>query len=522
MVHVLGCIAEQHDLRLVALAAALCLFACITATSMMVRGREARTLRVRHLWILTAALVAGSGIWATHFVTMLAFQSGVPLSFDPLITIVSVVTAIVLCGAGFETAFRHHVAGGVITGIAIAAMHYIGMAAIRAPAEAIWDYRYVAASALLGIATMALGMRVMMRREVATWNVSAALIFVFAIVTMHFTGMAAFALRPDPVATIPNAVLDPGTLAVAVSGVAALIVSLGLYGALFDRHLALRTTEEADRLRNYVSRLEATKEELERTSEELRTALVRADAGNRTKARFLANMSHELRTPLNAVLGFSDFVLSEPFGPLGSERYKDYIKDIHQGGSHLLSLVNDVLDLSRLDANQVELRDETVEIAALFHDALNLVSPQAAQGGIAIAVELPTGLPAIQVDRRRLCQAIVNLLMNAVKFTPPGGRVTLSANHCGGELGIAIADTGIGIAEKDIPKAFERFGQVDSRLARKYQGSGLGLPLARQLAELHGGRFELQSKEGVGTTVTITLPKERIVVPEVVPAAIAA
>jgi signal transduction histidine kinase len=284
-----------------------------------------------------------------------------------------------------------------------------------------------------------------------------------------------------------------------------------LVGALLDHHLALRSTVEADRLRAYIAELEATKRSLEGTSRDLNSALVRADAANQTKSAFLAAMSHELRTPLNAVIGFSELVLSECFGPIGSVRYKEYIGDIRKSGSHLLSLINDVLDLSRLDAGQASLKEEKTSLVSIFDETWRMVAGQANQAGVTVSIDLPGNLPRIVADPRRIRQVFLNLLSNAVKFTPHGGRVSISASRIADGLSISIADTGIGIAREDIPKALERFGQVDSRLSRRYEGTGLGLPLAKQLVELHGGTFDLQSTVGVGTTVTMTFPIERIV-----------
>jgi signal transduction histidine kinase len=232
--------------------------------------------------------------------------------------------------------------------------------------------------------------------------------------------------------------------------------------------------------------------------------------GDQTKSQFLATMSHELRTPLNAIIGFSEIMKAEILGPI-SPRYREYASNIHRSGSHLLALINDILDVSKLDAGKVELIDETVDVAAIVAECAALVEPQAVGSGVTLDAELPKGEYLLRADSRRLRQILLNLMSNAAKFTLAGGYVRVLVSTCKDGLSIAVADTGIGIAPEDIPRAFERFGQIDSTLARKYEGTGLGLPLARHLTELHGGRLDLESQVGVGTTITLNFPASRIV-----------
>jgi signal transduction histidine kinase len=247
------------------------------------------------------------------------------------------------------------------------------------------------------------------------------------------------------------------------------------------------------------------------TEQALVAARDQADLANRAKSEFLANISHELRTPLNAVLGFSEIICNEMFGPLGATRYKEFAQDIHDSGMHLLSIINDILDLSRIEAGRLELHDETVSIGELFDAVQRIVRERVENAGLSITVEIPSGLPPIRADQRALKQILLNLLSNAVKFTPAGGRITLQATlEPDGGVAFRVRDTGIGIAAADLPKALEPFGQVDSSLARKYEGAGLGLPISRALVELHRGRFALASEPGIGTTVTFSLPADRI------------
>ncbi len=253
-------------------------------------------------------------------------------------------------------------------------------------------------------------------------------------------------------------------------------------------------------------------ESLTRLADDLLVARDEARAGDRAKSEFLAAMSHELRTPLNAVIGFSEIIKDETFGPVGSTRYRDYAVDIHDSGQHLLNLINDILDLSKSESGTDELHEDEIEIPKIVRSALKLVGHRAEQGGVKLEIELADRLPALRADERKLKQILVNLLSNAVKFTDTGGEVTLRA-WCRMDSGYVfqIVDTGIGIAPEDIPKALARFGQVDGDLDRQYEGTGLGLPLTKALVELHGGVLDLQSQVGVGTTVTVRFPPERTV-----------
>jgi signal transduction histidine kinase len=201
----------------------------------------------------------------------------------------------------------------------------------------------------------------------------------------------------------------------------------------------------------------------------------------------------------------------EAFGPLGSPRYKDYLGNIHESGTHLLALINAILDIAHFDAGQIDMREEIFDPRTMIDQCLHMITAQAEKAGIAIATDIPADLPLLNADRRRIKQVLVNLLSNAVKFTPSGGRVGLCARSTADGLVLTVADNGIGIASHDIPKALERFSQVDSSLARKYEGTGLGLPLSKQFVELHGGSLVLQSQAGTGTTVIVTLPPDRVI-----------
>ncbi|HWA91207.1 MAG TPA: MHYT domain-containing protein [Rhizomicrobium sp.] len=511
MLRVLGCIAFDHDPRLVLLAAILCLFSCGTAMSLIGRAR-AGDARQRLMWIAGAGFAAGSGIWATHFVAMLAYRSSFPFDYDIGLTFLSVAVAIVLCGAGFWLAVARGNAfvGGAIVGAAIGTMHYVGMAAVRAPAREIWEPVYVAASLAIGILAMAFGMRLALRgRGIAGYGLGAA-IFALAIVAMHFTGMAAVSFAYDPTVPMTSGILAPDTLAIAIAAIAVLILGLGTVTAVVDHHLAERAAGEETRLRRYIAELETTKAELEETLRDRAVALTKADMASRSKSAFLAAMSHELRTPLNAIIGFSEVMTFEAFGPLGNATYKTYVHDIHDSGKHLLSLISDILDISRLEAGKAEMNEEPLTISTLVGDCLRMVERQAEKGGLTLTQEVPHDLPRVLADERRIKQVLLNLLSNAVKFTNQGGNVIVRARLTGEGLFLAVEDSGIGIAPDDVARAFESFSQIDSSVARHQHGAGLGLPLSLQLMELHGGTLTLESVVGVGTIATAFLPASRV------------
>ncbi len=260
-------------------------------------------------------------------------------------------------------------------------------------------------------------------------------------------------------------------------------------------------------------RIESDVTDLKRTEAELRRAMEEAEKANRAKSTFLAMMSHELRTPLNAVIGFSEIMRTQMLGPI-SARYHEYAEDIHESGLHLLEVINAILDMSKLEAGQVGLTESLCNLPTIVVRCERLVSERAGAADIRIESRFPPDLPEIWADEVKLRQILLNLLSNAVKFTRTGGTVTvtirdLGPDEIGGGILLSIADTGIGIAAEDLPAALAPFRQLDNKLDRKYEGTGLGLPLAKGLVELHGGAFRIESEVDVGTTVSIHLPPSR-------------
>jgi signal transduction histidine kinase len=252
--------------------------------------------------------------------------------------------------------------------------------------------------------------------------------------------------------------------------------------------------------------------ELEGANVELAAAKHRAEAASRMKTEFLANVSHELRTPLNSIIGFSEMIDHEAHGPIGNDRYRSYIRDIHSSGQHLLGVVNDILDISKIEVGEFELQEDEIDVGDIIESTVRVVHERAARAGLNLTSEVTPSLPQLRGDARRVRQILLNLLSNSVKFTSSGGAVSVQAGRADdGGLTVSVSDTGIGIAPEDMDKAMMPFGQVDGRLNRKYEGTGLGLPLAKSLTELHDGRLTIRSAVGKGTTVTLAFPVARTV-----------
>jgi signal transduction histidine kinase len=288
-----------------------------------------------------------------------------------------------------------------------------------------------------------------------------------------------------------------------------LLQSLGMIG-MFSGLLLLGSVYLLI-LKPLVRRVEGDIAARKQAAQAIETARLSAEASSRAKTMFLANMSHELRSPLNAVIGFADMMEQQVLGPLGNERYRDYAKGIGESGRHLLDLIIDVLDMARDEAGKLAISEQIVAPQEILERVRFLLERQAGAKGVTFRLDSESGLPPIHADPLRLRQVLINLGVNAIKFTPSGGAVNLAARRAAdGGLIFEVSDTGIGIAPEDVSKAFEVFGQVEGRHQDGQGGAGLGLPLSRRLIELHGGQLDITSHPGAGTTITCRLPPSRI------------
>lgn len=264
-----------------------------------------------------------------------------------------------------------------------------------------------------------------------------------------------------------------------------------------------------ERLHITITELEDREDKLSLLARKYEVAMTRAEAANQAKSEFLANMSHELRTPLNAINGFSEIMAGEMFGPLGDPKYKGYAADILKSGQHLLSLINDVLDMAKIEAGKMTLHYDTVSLKEVVDDAVRLMRGKIEDAGLELRIEAPD-LPDIDADYRGLKQVVLNLISNAVKFTPEGGNIVIAISHANpGRLRVAVSDTGIGIAAEDLTRLARPFEQVEGQHSKTTQGTGLGLALTKSLIELHGGAMTIESQPGLGTTVVFDMPIRR-------------
>jgi two-component system cell cycle sensor histidine kinase PleC len=370
-----------------------------------------------------------------------------------------------------------------------------------------WRIRFVALDTLYGLA----------------WTL--ILIHPSGIDVVSNTLMLFVMLLVVSVSSMLAASLPIAALAATVPVTAAIAMNFALRGTLDDYILAtLAVATEAyftllaQRLHSStLATLEARAEkdaligELEQAKAISDEARYRAEAANVSKSRFLAQMSHELRTPLNAILGFSEVMKSEIFGPHAVPAYKEYSADIHNSGVHLLNLINEILDLSRIEAGRYELNEEPISLVHVVADCHHLLKLRASNRGITIHEVFEQNLPKLWGDERATRQVVLNLLSNSIKFTPPGGEIWLKVGWTasGGQY-LSVKDTGSGIAEDEIPVVLASFGQGSNSIKSAEQGAGLGLPIAKSLIDMHGGTFTLKSTLRVGTEVIVTYPPERV------------
>ncbi|MDH3233343.1 MAG: ATP-binding protein [Alphaproteobacteria bacterium] len=267
----------------------------------------------------------------------------------------------------------------------------------------------------------------------------------------------------------------------------------------------------AQRLARYRRGQFANLEAEQQANVQMRAAMEEAELASRAKSEFLANISHELRTPLNAINGFSELMLNSAFGPIGDRRYQAYVKDINASGQHLLSLINEILDLSRIEAGKREISEAHVDLRRLIASCLRVVRQRADDKGISLENRSHDDMPILWADETALKQVMLNLIVNGIKFTPAGGSVAVSVEHADDGIALVVSDTGIGIAPQDSEAVLKPFAQVDNALTREQDGTGLGLPLAKALTELHGGKLMIESALNEGTTVRVWLPADRVV-----------
>ncbi|MGX1198746.1 ATP-binding protein [Parvibaculum sp. MBR-TMA-1.3b-4.2] len=513
MFSVINCIATEHSPDFVLLAAIICLLSCLTTASLIGRVRDAHGWTI-HAWIGGAAIVVGGGTWATHFVAILGYTPDLSMGFDIKRTLISALAAVAFSWVAFLIALRQSTSragiavGGVVLGLAISTMHYLGISGLDIAAHIAWSTGFVVASVVASIVFSVPAMLLMTSGNSLSRRLSAAAVLTIAVMMLHFTGMTAMTIEPDPSIVLSQSAIPADWIAVGIAITTATIIMIAITISLVDRRLMLRDKEEAVRLRKYVSQLEESQKQLRGMSEKLKAALLEASAANRAKTAFLAQTSHELRTPLNAVIGFAELMENQTFGPLGHPNYREYASDIRKSGQHLLGIISDILDIVRTTSGDLELATEEFDGKEIVDDVFRMMNIQALKGQLTFTCATPSGQVTAYGDRKRIKQILINLVSNAIKFTPAHGNVELSLSNESGMTVLRVSDTGIGMSAAQIPAALEHFGQIDMEHRRRYDGLGIGLPLSKSLAELHGGHLEIESTPGKGTVVSVYLPQD--------------
>jgi signal transduction histidine kinase/CheY-like chemotaxis protein len=495
-----------YELPLVVISVLVAILASYTALALAERVRHAKG-RAAVPWIVGGGFAMGTGIWAMHFVGMLALRLPIPLGYDLGLTFGSWLLPVVVSAAAlWQVALpnlkaRHLAVSAVLLGAGINLMHYLGMAAMRMDPPIQWDVPLVLASIAIAIsaAGAALWIAVRLRdRDAAAWRprALAAVVMGLAIVGMHYTGMAA---ANFPAGSVCRAAADGSFtlsgLATLVTLGTASVLAIALITAVFDARLEarndiLRLTQRAAQEREVLlQREQAARAEVEQLS-----AL---------KDQFLATLSHELRTPLHAVLGWVQLLRVKH----DEAALAKGLQTIERNARLQSQLIDDLLDMSRIVTGKVRLDATRVGLVPLVRAALETLSPAAYAKGVELAFDEPAGPIEAWGDPGRLQQVLSNLLGNALKFTPSGGRVAVSARVEGGTAVLRVQDTGIGIAPDFLPHVFDRFRQADGSTTRRHGGLGLGLSIVRQLVELHGGTVSAASEgPGRGATFTVRLP----------------
>jgi len=572
-------------------------------------------------WLCAAAIALGGGVWSMHAIAMLAFHISVGVTYDAELVFAALFLPIIATGVSYRiivdnpAATWRLIAGGLIIGLGIAGLHYIGMAAMIMTARATYAPALITLSACIAVAasTAALWLNFSLQTHWRRW--AASLIMAAAIVGMHYTGMAAMDLQaPDSPALVFTSGIDQPLLALVITAITALILMLGFGASLLDRRIADQAVRErhirqsseqryhslvrnsadiivvldqenrisygtpaAERILGYspdswigksflgfveplhqgelrdlllqlrnggkidyelpmaaadgtLKWLELTGTDLtadpsvggvvltlrditerRRVAQELTAAKEKAESADRSKAAFLKNISHELRTPLNAIIGFSDLLLQQPFGDLGNAQYLEFARDINRSGTNLLAVINTIIEFTKAESGQQNLESSLLDPVAEIRLCLRMEEETIQSKNLAVTIEPETSPVSLFADRRKFRQILLAILSNATKFTADHGKVAITIQRDPlGNCVITVQDNGLGMSEADIAVALQPFSQVDDALNRRYEGTGLGLPISKALMELHGGRLKIESGRGIGTLVNMVFPPERV------------
>ncbi|OON63141.1 hypothetical protein B0920_06965 [Massilia sp. KIM] len=495
-----------YEPLLVLVSILVAILASYTALSMALRVKETQG-RAPYFWMAGGALAMGSGIWAMHFIGMLAFRLSIPVGYDGRITFVSWLLPVVVSYLALwqvrhrEIDGRHLLWGAILMGLGINAMHYTGMAGMRMDPPIVYDPLLFAASVLIAVGASAMALWIAFRlndsvRHPRLIQAGAAVVMGFAIAGMHYTGMAAARFEAGSICRAAQDGVNQDHLAVLVTVAIVALLSIALLAAIFDARLESRNKTLAASLETAAERQQLLVRE--------QKARVEAEHLSQLKDEFLATLSHELRTPLNAMLGWSQLLLQ---GFRDEAMLRRGLETIERNARAQSQLIEDMLDMSRLIAGKVRVEAKPIAPGEFVLAAVETARPAAMAKRIQLTTVLDPDVGLVSGDIARMQQVMSNLISNAVKFTEQGGKVKVSLRREDDGVAIDVSDTGVGIDPAFLPYVFERFRQADASSARRHGGLGLGLAIARQLVELQGGTITVASP-GVdqGATFTLHLP----------------
>ncbi|KRB84902.1 MHYT domain-containing protein [Noviherbaspirillum sp. Root189] len=495
-----------YDTPLVLVSILVAIFASYTALSMAGRVTTSHGT-ARRLWIGGGALAMGSGIWAMHFIGMLAFRLPIPLGYDFWITVLSLLLPVVVSGMALHQVSRPELpvqrlfAGAVLMGIGINAMHYTGMFAMRMAPGIRYDPLLFAASVIIAIVASAAALWIAFRLrgnvpQVWLPRVGASVLMGAAIAGMHYTGMAAAGFPENSICMAAGNGFDQDELALMVMLASFGVLTVALLTSVFDARLESRS--------QVLATSQAIAEERQILLLGERAARTQAERMSALKDEFLATLSHELRTPLNAILGWAQILRS---GTRDEATLAKGLETIERNARAQAQLIEDLLDMSQIISGKVRLDVRPIDPANFIEAALETVRPAAMAKNIRLETTLDPQAGQIAGDPNRLQQIMWNLLSNAVKFTPHGGHIHVSLSRTAAGIVIRVVDSGIGIQPEFLPYVFDRFRQADASTTRRYSGLGLGLSIVKQLVELQGGTVAVASRgDGNGATFTLDFP----------------
>ncbi|HET9231054.1 MAG TPA: ATP-binding protein [Vitreimonas sp.] len=499
-----------HDQALILLSVSVAAIATYAALELAERLRGAGT--AAPIWHAASSIALGGGLWAMHAIAMLAFTTPLARGYDPGLAALSAFAAVAAAALAFwiiragvvrgRVGWLHLACAGAVLGLGLSAMLYTGVAALRVAGETIYRPSLFSLSVATSIAASIAVLWFAVLRTHWWQRALAAVAIAAAFCGLHYSAVAAAAIVAGEATTsgaiVASAPMIAGWIALAAGGG----VMIALIGAFYDRRRETDAAYEAVRMRKEVAKRTV---ELQTSADQLDAARVAAERASAAKSDFLAGLSHELRTPLNSSLGFSQLLMNgRSFEPLDAKQLAA-VQQIDQAGRHLVLLIDDILDLSRIEAGRLPLAVESVEAAALIDEAASMLQPSAIAANVTLHTDAAFRGLFVRADRRRLLQVLINLLSNGIKYNRQGGSVSVSCREADGEARISVSDTGAGIPAHRLDEVFEpfhRLGQDRSTIT----GSGVGLALCRRLIETMRGAIRVNSVEGKGSTFTVTLP----------------